>query len=102
MGCNSSKDEALGAVAVPATEEDKKVTEQKHAAIKESWEKVRAIDDTFAATGVILFRHIFTIAPEALALFSFKDEPDLYNSPKLIKHGQNVMKYIDKAISSLG
>ena len=71
-------------------------------AVRATWEKVRAIDDTFAATGVILFRHIFTIAPGALEMFSFKDEPNLYESPKLIKHGQNVMKYVDKAVAHLG
>ena len=76
--------------------------ESKFAAIRESWEKVRAIDDTFAVTGVILFRHIFTIAPGALAMFSFKDEPDLYTSPKLIKHGQNVMNYVNNAVARLG
>ena len=76
--------------------------EDKFVAIRASWEKVRAIDDTFAATGVILFRHIFTIAPGALEMFSFKDEPDLYTSPKLIKHGQNVMGYVNKAVARLG
>ena len=35
-------------------------------------------------------------------MFSFKDEPDLYTSAKLIKHGQNVMGYVDHAIAHLG
>ena len=36
--------------------------------------------------GVLLFKKIFEIAPEALGLFSFKDEEDVYNSPKLKAH----------------
>ena len=58
-----------------------------------------ALDNTFATQGVILFKHIFQLAPGALEMFSFKDEPDLYNSPKLIKHGQNVFKAVDNALS---
>ena len=33
-------------------------------------------------------------------MFSFKDVEDLYNNPKLIAHGQNVMRYVDQAISN--
>ena len=46
-----------------------------------------------------MFRHIFEIAPEALQMFSFKDEPDLYESPKLKKHGVNVIKMVDSALA---
>ena len=60
--------------------------------------KVKEIDETFETQGVLLFRHIFTIAPGALELFSFKDEPDLYNSSKLKKHGKGVMTYVDMAL----
>lgn len=67
--------------------------------ILEAWEKVKALDDTCVAQGVILFRHIFTIAPEALQLFPFKDEEDLYESEGLKKHGKNVIKHMDRAIT---
>ena len=67
----------------------------------ESWEKVRAIDRTFETQGVILFRKIFEHAPEALALFSFKDEPDLYDSVKLKRHGEGVFKFIDNTLADL-
>ena len=70
--------------------------------VRQSWEKVRKIDPSFAITGVLLFKHIFTIAPGALQMFSFRDEPDLYNNPKLIKHGQIVMKYVDKVLLNFG
>ena len=32
-------------------------------------------------------------------MFSFKDEPDLYESPKLKKHGAGVLKYVDSALA---
>ena len=46
-----------------------------------------------------MFRQIFTIAPGALALFSFKDEPDLYESAKLKKHGVGVLKAVGKVVA---
>ena len=48
--------------------------------------------------GVALFKNIFEIAPQALQLFSFKDEPNLYESPKLKKHGKMVIKAVEKAL----
>ena len=66
--------------------------------IRASWVKVLALDPSMEAQGVILFRHIFAIAPEAKAMFSFKDEPDMFNSKKLKKHGKGVMKYVDAAL----
>ena len=66
--------------------------------LTDSWAKVKALDQSFETQGVILFKNIFTIAPGALQLFSFKDEPDLYNSSKLKKHGKAVMTYVDLAL----
>ena len=45
-----------------------------------SWWKIMALDETGKAQGVLLFRHIFAIEPEALEMFSFKDEANLYES----------------------
>ena len=70
------------------------------ALIQETWAKVKEIDETYEAQGVMLFKHVFTIAPDALPLFPFKDEPDLYNSEGLKKHGRNVMKHLDRAINN--
>ena len=47
-----------------------------------------------------MFKNIFEIAPKALQLFSFKDEENLYENPKLIKHGVGVMKFFDIAIDN--
>ena len=51
--------------------------------------------------GVLLFKEIFKIAPGALALFSFKDEDPLYESPKLKKHAIYVVKTVGKAVDSV-
>ena len=68
---------------------------------QDAWKKVIALDPTYKTHTVLLYKNLFAIAPEALQLFSFRDEPDLYNSPKLLKHGKNVIKYMDRAITDL-
>jgi len=69
------------------------------ALVIESWAKVEKLG--LEKVGVVLFRNIFKIAPGALALFSFKDNPDLYTSPVLIKHGLIVVSTVGKAVSGL-
>ena len=44
--------------------------------VRESWTTVRGLG--LDRVGQLLFRNIFKLAPEALQLFSFKDEPNLY------------------------
>merc|ERR1712127_94479 len=51
--------------------------------------------------GVAFFLKIFEIAPEALQLFSFRDEPNLAESPKLKKHAMSVMNTVDVAVKGL-
>ena len=75
------------------------ITADQMAQVQASWVHVKALDESYEAQGVILFRHIFTIAPQALPLFPFKDETDLYNSDKLKKHGKNVVKHVERAIT---
>jgi len=53
------------------------------------------------ATGVAFFLKIFEIAPAALGLFSFKDEPDLATSPKMAAHALKVMQTVDVAVKGL-
>ena len=64
-----------------------------------SWAKV--VDMGLQEVGIIFFKHVFTIAPEALQLFSFKGEPNLYESNGLKKHALNVMKNVGKAVEGL-
>ena len=52
-------------------------------------------------TGVAFFLKIFEIAPEALQLFSFKDEPNLAASPKMAAHAIKVMQTVDVAVKGL-
>ena len=52
-------------------------------------------------TGVAFFLKIFEIAPGALQLFSFKNEPNLAQSPKLKSHALKVMQTVDVAVKGL-
>ncbi|KAJ1451752.1 globin-like protein [Pelagophyceae sp. CCMP2097] len=69
---------------------------------------VKLVTDTWALVapdaemhGIVFFKHVFEIAPGALQLFSFKDEPDLYNSKALKKHALSVMTTVGKAVGAL-
>lgn len=55
------------------------VTPDQKAIVESTWATAATLG--VETVGVLLFRNIFEIAPGALALFPFKDEPDLYNSP---------------------
>jgi len=67
--------------------------------VVQSWERVKTLGvDT---VGPILMKNIFTIAPEALQLYSFKDVENLYKSPELKKHYTKLITYMDKAVESL-
>ena len=67
--------------------------------VEESWAKAAALGAD--KVGVLLFKNIFTIAPEALQLFSFKDEPDLYESLALKAHGIKVVTTVGTAVGLL-
>ena len=75
------------------------LTNQQIDLITESWRIVDEIGSE--AVGVILFKNIFTIAPSALELFSFKDVPDLYESPQLKNHGRIVVETVGRAVGGL-
>jgi hypothetical protein len=66
---------------------------------QESWTKV--VEIGLEPAGIIFFKHVFKIAPEALQLFSFKDEPDVYESDGFKKHAMNVMKHVGIAVEGL-
>jgi len=53
------------------------------------------------AVGVLLFREIFSLAPGALELFSFRNVEDLYESPMLKAHGKAVIGAVDAAVHLL-
>jgi len=70
------------------------------ALVQQTWAKAALLG--VETVGVVLFTNIFEIAPEAKALFPFKDEPDLANSPVLKAHGAKVVSTIATAVSLLG
>lgn len=77
------------------------------ATVIDSWKLITAIDNYEEVAGVLLFRKIFAIAPEAHDLFRFaKDfEPnseELFASARLKKHGAGVVSTLNTAIGMLG
>jgi len=51
--------------------------------------------------GVVMFRKIFEIAPEALDLFSFRAEHNVFQSPALRAHATKVMATVGVAVAGL-
>eukprot|EP00979_Chaetoceros_neogracilis_P012105 scaffold3111_cov263-Chaetoceros_neogracile.AAC.12 len=73
----------------------------------ESWKLITAIDNYEEVAGKILFTRIFTIAPEAYALFSFAEDNEMfsegmYESPKFKKHAAGVIRTVNVAVGMLG
>ena len=69
-------------------------------ALMESWAKVGSTVGLQDA-GVLFFKRIFELAPEALSMFSFGDEANLYESPKLKAHALKVMNTVGVAVGML-
>jgi len=69
------------------------------ALVEASWAKVAALGAE--EVGVLLFKNIFSIAPEAVELFSFKNESNVYESPKLKAHGAKVASTVGTAVAGL-
>mmetsp|Transcript_10698 Transcript_10698/g.26475 ORF Transcript_10698/g.26475 Transcript_10698/m.26475 type:complete len:153 (+) Transcript_10698:64-522(+) len=68
--------------------------------VQDSW---ALVEKDLDAHGIKFFMRIFTIAPQAQGLFSFKDLPkeDLEKSPELAKHAGTVMRTVGKAVAGL-
>jgi len=75
------------------------IPEETIATIIESWDKVAKLGAE--KVGVVLFKNIFKIAPQALELFSFKDREDLYSSKELKMHGAAVVGAVGTAVAGL-
>ena len=67
--------------------------------VENSWKDVKSLG--VENVGVLLFKNLFTAAPEALQLFPFRDEPDLYNSAIVKWHGANVVTHVGHAVAGL-
>lgn len=89
---------ALNAQNQPAT--DKGILDvEKRRKMRESWALVEKIG--LEEVGIILFKKLFAQSPESLALFSFKDEKDLYNSPHFKKHAKSVVQAVGAVVDEL-
>lgn len=75
------------------------LTDEYKAAAAESWALVETLDPE--VVGVMLFKNIFEIAPEAVQMFSFKDEPNMYESKSLKAHGARVVRTVGTAVAGL-
>ena len=67
--------------------------------VTESWKALKEIGRE--DIGVLLFKNVFTASPESLQFFSFKDEPNLYESEALKKHGAAVINTVGTAVAGL-
>jgi len=76
-----------------------KIPASEVALVKQSWATAAATGAE--AVGVALFRHIFRVAPEAVMLFPFRDEADIYESSSLKSHAAQVVSTVDVAVSGL-
>merc|ERR1712079_35243 len=69
---------------------DGPISEKEIELVQSSWDDVEAAL-SHEEVGVILYKNIFQLSPEALQLFPFKDIQDLYNSAPLKRQGEAVV-----------
>jgi len=84
---------------IEVEQEDSSISPQDIKVIRETWSVLASRGEE--AIGVYLFRQIFTIAPEALQMFPFRNEPNTYDSPALKKHATGVVRTLGTAINGL-
>jgi len=74
--------------------------------VTNNWKMVKMIPDYDMVAGIILFKKIFEIAPEAKALFKFTEgydiaSEDFYASDGLKNHSTKVIRTVDAAVGLL-
>jgi len=90
---------AEGTVSLRARGGAESLTEAETVLVEDTWKQVEGLGAE--AVGVLLFKNIFEIAPEAKGLFSFKDEPDVFESKALKEHGAGVVASVGAAVANL-
>jgi len=80
--------------------QDTELTSDDVSSVQASWEVVGSAF-TPEDVGVLFYKRLFTIAPEALQLFSFKDEPDVMESEKLRVQGGKTVRAVGTAVTGL-
>jgi len=86
-------------IAAGWPEQDKPLNSQEVELIQGSWKLASKLGAE--TVGVLLFKHIFELAPEALQLFSFKDEKSVYESKRLKSHAVKVVTTVGVAVDGL-
>jgi len=85
---------------------DPEPAEETVACVLQSWEKIKRIPNYEEVAGVLLFRNIFEIAPQAKELFGFTrkhgDDEKLYKDARFLAHARRVVKMLDVAVDMLG
>lgn len=76
----------------------KPLTEEMKLEVNETW---KLVAEDLTGHGIVFFKRVFELAPEALALFSFKEEENLYESEALKKHANKVMTTVGVAVAGL-
>jgi len=74
------------------------VEADQHDQVRSTWKVVEA---DLEANGVAFFRNVFRLAPAALHLFSFRDQPNLFESKPLKAHAVLVMQAVGSAVAGL-
>ena len=77
----------------------KAVEKTRNEEVQKTW---RLVEANLEEHGVTLFRNIFRLAPDVLQIFSFRDRPNLYESPELKSHAVRVMSTVGVAVAGLG
>ena len=107
MGCGASSTSKpvahhLHQSAAASNEADappkKPLTEEMKLEVNETW---KLVAEDLTGHGIVFFKRVFELAPEALALFSFKEEENLYESEALKKHANKVMTTVGVAVAGL-
>ena len=115
LGLNSAEPTRMGAIVssfaskpTPAKEvvpapaaapsPPKELTADMKLEVAQTW---KLVAEDLEGHGIVFFKRIFELAPEALQLFSFKDEPNLYESPALKQHANKVMTTVGVAVAGL-
>jgi len=70
-------------------DEDQELNILRKRIVQHSWKQCETF--THSVVAKTLFKHIFDIAPDALQLFPFKDEPNPLESEKFAEHGAKVI-----------
>lgn len=65
------------------------------------WGQQNKYDLKLVKAGVLLFKNLFLLSPETLQLFPFKDEEELYDSPKIKSHSAKVIGLFRFAVAGL-